>query len=259
MRLIAEILRHRYLLATFVRRQYQLRYRQSAAGILWAFVAPVMLLVTATIVFDRVARVDTGDAPYTLFVLAGLVPWTFFASSLTFGVPSVVSAQTMVSRLPFPRSVLPIGMIGTALLDLVVSLLLFLGFSVGLGEGIPATAIAFPVLLLIEMVLVLGLVLVASALNVFARDLRFLVPLVVQLWLFLTPVMYPLSAVPDRLRVLYDLNPMTGLVEGSRALLVYGEAPDPSILIPAAVGALLAFAIGTWYFGAVEDRFADVV
>jgi ABC-type polysaccharide/polyol phosphate export permease len=150
-------------------------------------------------------------------------------------------------------------MIGVSLLDLGVAVGIFLVFTLVIGEGLALTAAWFPVLLLIEIVLVTGVVLLGSAINVFARDVRLAVPLLIQLWLFLTPVMYPLESVPSHLRPWYVLNPMTGLVESYRAILIHRQAPDVSLLVPAIVGSVVLFVVGAWYFGSTEPRFADVV
>lgn len=247
------------LALSFVRRQYQLRYRQSFAGIAWALFPPIASLFAATVVFRDVLGVDTGSVPYPLFALAGLAPWSFFAASLTGGIPSVVTQQSMVTRLSFPRSTIPISAVGTALIDLGVTAVVFVAFVVVTGAGLPLTALWAPVLVLIEFLLALGIVLFGSALNVFARDIRLAVPLVVQIWLLLTPVMYPLSEVPADQRRLYLLNPMTGLIESFREVLIEGNAPDLALLGPSIIGAGVALALGIWYFSATQARFADVV
>jgi lipopolysaccharide transport system permease protein len=258
--LIAQLWASRPLLLTLVRRQYQLRYRQSFAGIGWAIVPPLATLAVATLVFDQVAGVDTGKVPYVMFALAALVPWTFFSTSLTFGITSVVNEKFIVTRLAFPRAVLPLSMIGTALIDLFAAILVFLVFVLFTGIGLPITALWFPVLIMIELVLVTGVVLLASAMNVFARDVRQAVPVVTQLWLFVTPVMYPLSKVPEQYRGLMEwLNPMAGVVETSRLILLEGKAPNIELLIPALVGAAAMLILGGWYFGSTEQRFADAI
>jgi ABC-type polysaccharide/polyol phosphate export permease len=228
-------------------------------GFTWALLPPLAILAAGMLVFDRVVRVDTGDVPYVIFAMAALVPWTFFANSLQFGIPSVAEALVMVTRLPFPRAVLPLSMIGVSLLDLSVTIAIFAVFIFAIGDGLTLAVVWFPVLLLIEVVLIVGVVLLGSAINVFARDVRLAVPLLVQLWLFVTPVMYPLDSVPAGLRTWYLLNPLTGLVESYRAILVHGMAPDRGLLIPAVIGAVVTFAVGSWYFGSTEARFADVV
>jgi lipopolysaccharide transport system permease protein len=250
---------HRDLVVSLIRRQFQLRYRQSAAGVGWAVLPPLVTVGAATVVFDKVANLDTGSVPYPLFAFAALTPWTFFASSLTFGVPSVVQNHQMVTRLAFPRAVLPMSMIGLALVDLAIAGLTFVAFVYITGSAIPVTALWFPALLFVEMMLVLGVVLLGSAVNVFARDVKLAVPLVAQLWLFLTPVLYPLASVPEGLRPWYMANPMTGLIESFRRVLIYGDTPDIAILLPSIGGAFVVMLFGWWYFSATEHRFADVI
>lgn len=249
---------YRHLLASLVRRQYRLRYRQSFAGLAWALVPPLATLGAAMLVFHNVIGVRTEE-PYALFALAALAPWTFFANSLIIGVPSVVNAQVMVTRLSFPRAIVPLSTIGIALLDLAISGLVFVVFSYAVGDGLPATALLFPLLVLLEIALIIGVVLLASALNAFARDIGLAVPLIVQLWFFLTPVVYPLTEVPSSLKGFYLANPMTGIVESARRLLVDGQLPDFTLLVTAGLGAAGVLLIGSWYFAATESRFADVV
>lgn len=257
--MLARLWLHRPLILSLVRRQYHVRYRQSFAGLLWALVAPLATLGVGVVVFQHVAGVSTGKTSYVTFTLAGLMPWTFFASSLTFGIPSVSEGKMMITRLAFPRAALPLGMIGISLLDLCVATGLFVAFVYGSGETLPPTAVWSPLILLIELLLIVGLVLLGSAVNVFARDVRLAVPLGIPLWLFLTPVMYPFSEVRPALQPFYLVNPMTGIVESFRDVLVDGHSPDVQLLLPAALGALGALALGTWYFKATESRFADVI
>jgi lipopolysaccharide transport system permease protein len=250
---------YRDLIFSLVRRQYQLRYRQSAAGLIWTIVPPVATLGLATLVFHRVAGVETTEVSYPVFTMSGLVLWTFFASSLTNGIPSVVGSLPMVTRFAFPKAVLPFSMIGLAGLDLGVSVVLFGIVAFADGSGLTWTALFLPILILIEVVLVTGLVLLMSAVNMFARDIKLGVPLLIQAWLFLTPVLYPLGAVPKELRSVYLVNPMTGLVENAHRILAYGQMPEWTLLVPSALGALVAVVWGSWYFSATENRFADVV
>ena len=259
MQLLRRLWAHRGLVASFMRRMFQLRYRQSAVGIAWAFVLPLVTVGMGSLVFDEVAGVDTGGTPYVVFVMAALVPWSFCANSVLFGVISITTSMQLVTRLPFPRAALPVSVVGVALIDLAVSAFLFVVVAVTVGSGIPLSALWLPLPLAVEVVLVAGVVLLLSAVNVFARDIGLAAPLLVQLWLFLTPVLYPLASVPSHLRGLYLLNPMTGLVETFRDILVYGHAPRPEMIVPAAVGAAAAFLLGRWYFAASEPRFADVV
>jgi lipopolysaccharide transport system permease protein len=257
--MIRRIWQHRSLLISLVRRQYQLRYRQSFGGWIWAILPPILGAGVGTLVFHQVAGIDTGTTPYPLFIMAGLVPWTFFASSLQLGVPSIVVFQMIVSRVPFPRAVVPLSMLGLALLDLLVASVVFVIFTYVLGEGLLLSWLWVPVLLIIEVGLTAGVVLLGSAVNVFARDLRVGIPLLVQVWLFLTPVLYPLDSVPSDIRNLYLLNPMTGLIESFRDVLLYGRSPAFEMLVPGLSGAVLLLVVGSWYFRSTEVRFADVL
>ena len=250
---------HRYLLFAVAHREYKIRYRQSIVGIMWAVVPPIISVAAATLVFHRVAGVDSGSVPYPLFAFAGLAPWTFIASSLSFGVPSVIGASQTITRIPFPRAVLPLAMVVTALIDLAIATGTFVIFVYLSGNSLPPTALWFPLIFLVELVLAVGVVLLGGALNVFARDVKLLLPLLIPLWLLLTPVMYPLDSVPPNLRPLYLLNPMTGIIESFRGVLIYGVGPKMTILAPSIVGALVTLLVGAWYFSATEHRFADVV
>jgi lipopolysaccharide transport system permease protein len=162
----------------------------------------------------------------------------------------------MVTRLSFPRAIIPLSTVGISLLDLTVAGLTFVVFAYTIGSGLQVTALWFPLLVLIEIVLIVGVLLLASALNVFARDVGLAVPLVVQVWFFLTPVVYPLDKAPGALRV---ANPMTGLVESFRQVLVYGEPPEFGLLLPAVLGATVIFVLGFSYFRATERNLADVI
>lgn len=250
---------HRNLLLTLVRRQYQLRYRQSFVGFAWALLPPLATLGVGTILFNGVTRVNTGDVPYVLFAAAGLVPWTFFANSLAQGIPSIVGSIQMVTRLPFPRAVLPLSMVGLSFVDLLVASAAFVVLAVTIGGGLPVTALWAPLLLLLEVPLVVGVALLGSAMNVFARDIRLAVPFLVQLWLFVTPVLYPLRQARERLGDVLLLNPMTGLVGSFRTVLIDGRSPDAQLLIPAMVGTVVLLVVGLWYFRSTEPRFADVI
>jgi lipopolysaccharide transport system permease protein len=258
---IARTWSHRSLLTSLIRRQFQLRYRQSVAGVFWAAIPPLVTVFASTLVFNQVAGVTSGDPdiPYPLFVFAAITPWTFFAGSVTFGVPSVASSQPMVSRLAFPRGVLPLSMVGLALVDFAIASATFVIYLYVTGNTLPATVVWVPPLLVIEILFACGIVLFLSALNMFARDVKLAVPFVTQLWLFLTPVMYPLEKVPDELRSVYLANPMTGIVESFRDVLIIGSAPDLELLGPSLIGAAAALVLGIWYFGATERRFADVI
>jgi lipopolysaccharide transport system permease protein len=260
MAVLIRLWKNRYLVASLIRRTYQVRYRQSLVGYWWAILPPLGMLAVGFLVFDRVAGVDPGKKGYALVTMAALLPWNLFANSLVAGVPIIAATSTMVTRLAFPRAVLPLSVIGTSLLGAGISSLLFLAIAFITGQGLPATAVWFPALVLIELVFIAGILFLGSALDVFARDVRLAVPIVAQLWLLATPVMYPLDSVkPESLRQLYMLNPMTGVTEAFRQVLVFGNLPGWDLLMPVTIGAVACFVVGAWYFGATERRFADAV
>lgn len=248
----------RHLVATLTRRAYQIRYRQSFVGYFWAVIPPLGILLVGSVVFDRVAGLGSERGSYALVTMAAVIPWSFFASSLAAGIPVIYSSQSMITRLAFPRAALPIAAVSTSLIGLAISCLLFVAIAVMDGSGIPLTALWFPALLMLEVIFIVGIVLLGSALDVFARDMRLALPIVVQLWMLLTPVMYSLESV-DSLRSWYLANPMTGVVESFRRVLVFGQAPDIGLLMPTIIGAVAAFVIGVWYFTATEPRFADAI
>jgi lipopolysaccharide transport system permease protein len=229
-------------------------------GLAWAILPPIATLATAMLVFGNIAGVDTGKNSYSLITMAALVPWTFFASSLTSGIPSIVSNSTTLTRIPFPRAALPLGTIGISMIDISISMVIFTLMAYTIGDGLPLTALWLPALFALELILVVGVVLLGSAVNVFARDVKLAVPLGTQLWMFLTPVLYPLSTVESpEIRTFMLANPMTGLVESFRDILIHGTAPDVGLLMPTMIGAAGLLLLGSWYFSAVETRFADVV
>jgi lipopolysaccharide transport system permease protein len=250
---------HPHLIFELTRRQFTIRYRQSFGGLTWAILIPLATLGAANLVFHEVAGISSGKSSYAILTLAALIPWTFFANSINVGVPSIVSSHQMVTRLVFPKSALPLSAVGLSFVDLAISATIFLAFLYGSGEHLPLSAVWVLPLLLLEIVLIVGVVLLGSAINVFARDIRLAVPMIVQLWLFITPVMYPLRTVSDELRPWFLANPMTGLVEAHRQALVYGNQPQLELLVPALIGAGALLLIGSWYFAATESRFADVV
>jgi lipopolysaccharide transport system permease protein len=249
---------HRDLVASLVRRQFQLRYRQSAVGFAWALLPSLATLGVGAILFRGVLGVKTGGEPYSVVTMAALIPWMFLANSLPQGITSVAQNLAIVTRLAFPRAALPLSIVGLSVLDLLVASAAFVVIALVTGEGIPVTAAWAPLLVLLEVPLIVGVVLLGAALNVFARDVKLAVPLVVQVWLLLTPVLYPLSAA-EHLRRFYLINPMTGMVESFRRVLVYGQAPDLQLLLPTMIGAVGLFVIGWWYFRSTEPRFADVI
>lgn len=255
----SNLYQYRELLWRWTLREIGVRYKQSFLGATWAILQPLAMMLMFTAVFSFLARVPTDGIPYPVFSYAAVLPWTFFSSSVSFGVPSLVNNLNLVTKIYFPREILPMGAIGACFFDFLIASTIFLPML--LLYRIPLSwALAWlPVLLVLQMVLTLGVVLLGSAIIVLYRDVRFIVPLALQLWMFASPIIYPVSLVPERFRPFYVLNPMAGLIDAYRQVIVYGQPPALGYLGLSAVGALVLFAIGLVTFRRLEKSFADVI
>jgi lipopolysaccharide transport system permease protein len=255
----AELWRYRDLLRFLVWRDVKVRYAQSVLGIGWAVIQPLFSMVVFTIVFGRLARIESDGAPYAIFSYTALVPWTYFSSAVADSTASLVNAAGMLSKVYFPRLVIPLTPLLAKLLDFAIALVVLAGMLLWYRVQPTLWTLFLPVLGLIMIASAFGIGMWLTALNVQYRDIRYAVGLLVQLWMYASPVVYPASLVPDHLRLLYGLNPMAGVIEGFRSALL-GTVPMPWDLI--AVGAMTAVALlvsGAYYFRRVEDVFADVV
>jgi lipopolysaccharide transport system permease protein len=249
----------RDLLYEWTSRSIRARYQQSALGWLWAVIQPVAQVAMFTFIFTLVVPVNTGDSAYVIFSYVAMVPWTFLASSLTDMSNSLVDNMSLVTKIYFPRQVLPVAAMLARMMDfgvaaiLIVILMLF--YQVPL---FPAGLLFLPVILAIQLVLILGLGLAFAAANVFFRDVRSLLTLGLQIWFYASPIIYPVSMVPESLRRLYFLNPMAGILEAYRDVLLRNQLPG-SYLVIAAIISVVIFAIGYWFFKRFEFLFADIV
>lgn len=235
-----------------------MRYKQTVLGAGWAVVRPLLSTLVFTVVFGRVAKLPSEGAPYALFALAGVLPWTFFSSVVAGAGESLVGAQHLVSKIYFPRLLIPLSVLGTCLLDLGVGLALLAALAIAYGVGLGASWLVLPLLVLLLVLSSLGIGTLFAALNVTYRDVRHLVPYALQVWLYATPVVYPATLFPERLRWLLYLNPVAGPVEAFRAVAL-GRAVDSTGVAVSILSSLLLLALGLFYFGRVERRFADVI
>jgi lipopolysaccharide transport system permease protein len=255
----AELVRARDLLWEWTRRILQARYQQSLLGWFWAFIQPAAQAAIFTIIFTRLVPVDTGDTPYAAFAYVATASWAFLVSSLTDMTTSLVDNMSLVNKVYFPRETLPLACMLARLADLAVAALLFLGIAVYFRVPFfPPIVLVLPLVLLLQVLLVSGIGLATAALNVFARDVRPLVVVVTQLWMYASPVIYPVEAIPQAYRGIYRLNPMVGILEGYRDLLLKQRLPG-SELLTSAVVAVAVFGFGYWFFKRVEFKFADIV
>lgn len=235
------------------------RYQQSMLGWLWAVVQPAATVVIFSIIFTYFVPIDTGDIPYPVFSYVAVLPWTFLAAALPDMSNSLVYNISLVTKIYFPREALPIAAMFARLLDFGIGvgllLVLMLYYHMPLASN---TLFMFPVILAIQITLVLGLGLACAALNVFVRDVQPLLTLGIQLWFYASPIIYPIKLIPQEWRSFYFLNPMAGILEAYRDVVLYGRLPGIYLLFSALVSGVI-FCLGYWFFKRVEYRFADYV
>ncbi|MDX6602102.1 MAG: lipopolysaccharide transport system permease protein [Solirubrobacterales bacterium] len=253
-----ELWRYRDLAYQIAARDVTVRYRQTALGAAWAVLQPVGFMVVFSLFFGGVAGVSSDGLPYPLFSLAALVPWTFFANSLLLGSESLVSNAALVSKIYFPRIFMPAGAIAAGLVDLGVSLVILFIIVLAWGYVPPIAVLVLPVLIAIMLAAVMGATAALSAVNVRYRDVKYVIPFAIQMWLFATPVVYSSSAIDEPWRTLTAINPMVGVVEGFRWAVLGSDAPLALIGV-SAVSALVLFVAGLAYFDRVERSFADFI
>jgi lipopolysaccharide transport system permease protein len=256
---LREIWQYRELLYFFVWRDVKVRYKQTAFGAAWAVIQPFLLMVVFSVFLGRLAGVPSDGLPYPIFSYTALVPWTLFASSLAGAAASLVAGGGLVSKIYFPRILLPVASAGSYLLDFAIAMGLLVGM-MAWYDIYPGAALAWlPAFVALALLTALGVGIWLSALNVRYRDVRYAVPFLVQLWLFASPVAYPASEVPEGWQTVYGLNPMTGVVEGFRWALLDGPAPAAGMVAASAGVAVALLAIGLVYFRRTERTFADVI
>ena len=250
---------HRELLYFLIWRDIKVRYKQTVLGIAWAVLQPFLLMVVFSVFFGRLAKVPSDGFPYPLFTFCGLLPWQLFAHALTESSNSLVANERLITKVYFPRLVIPLSAVLTGLVDFIFAFLVLLGMMIHYGVMATSALWTLPLFILMAVATALGVGLWLSALNVQYRDVRYTIPLITQCWLFLSPVAYPSSIVPEPWRLLYGVNPMAGVVEGFRwALLGKAQSPRPLLLVSVAVVTLLLMS-GLYYFRRMEKTFADVI
>jgi lipopolysaccharide transport system permease protein len=247
------------LFMNLTRREVKGRYSQSLFGAGWAIAQPLATMAVFTLVFARLGQMPSGGAPYPLFAFAALVPWFFFSNSVMSGTMSLVTYRNIVTKTYFPREIVPLAQVGSRLVDLGVSSTLFVGLLFYYNVGFGPWLFMVPPLLLLLLLFTLGVTFATSAINVFYRDVNPVVQIGLQLWLYLTPVAYPLSAVPERYRAFFLANPLTGVVEGLRAVLVFGHEPDWQVLRISTALIVGIFIGAVILFKSTDKFFADVI
>jgi lipopolysaccharide transport system permease protein len=255
---LRELWNYRELLSSFTWRDVKIRYKQTALGFLWAIIQPLFMMLIFTVFFGRLAKIPSDGIPYPLFVLAALLPWTLFAEGITRSTSSMITNANIMTKVYFPRLIMPLSGILSPLVDFVFSFLILV-IMMALYGFIPTLNIIFlPLFILLALATSLGIGLWLSALNVQYRDFQYTIPFLIQLGLFASPVVYPASLVPESVRFLYGLNPMAGVIEGFRWALLGTQIPGAMILVSVGMVALLLVS-GAFYFRKMEQYYADVV
>ena len=256
---LRELWEFRELLLFFAWRDIKVRYRQTVMGVLWAIIQPFFTMVIFSLFFGRLANIPSDGVPYPVFSFAALVPWTFFANALAQASNSLVVNANMVKKIYFPRLALPIATVLAGIVDFVLAFILLLGIMLYYGLVPTVNIIWLPFFALLALVTSLGVSLWLSAMNVQFRDVRYTIPFLTQAWLFVTPIAYPSSLLPEPWRIVYGLNPMAGVVEGFRWALLGTDTGSGQMIIVSALVALILFISGAFYFRRMEQSFADVL
>ena len=252
-----DLLSARELLLIWTWREFRVRYSQSFLGVAWAIIQPLALMLVFSVIFSLFLQVPTGGMPYPVVAYSALLPWVFFVNALSTAIPSLVGNLHLVTKIAFPREILPLATILVSMIDFLVAALIFFAMLLYYNIPLHITILLTPLLVLVQLVFSLGLSLFGAALNVFYRDIRFLIPLLLQVWMYLSPVIYPLEVVPAWLRPYYLLNPMATLIDSYRRVLVFGQTPQWAYLGLTAGLAWVLLLAGYHYFKASEATFAD--
>lgn len=256
---ILEFWHFRELFWALTLREIKIRYKQTVLGAAWAILQPAALTVIFTIVFGIFLKVTSGPVPYPIFAYSALLPWTFFSTAVSFGALSVVNNANLVTKIYFSREILPLASVAAAFFDFITAsaifILMFIFYRVPLNLNMFFLLIIIPAIFLLTT----GISLILACLNVLFRDVRFVIPIVLQIWFYITPIIYSLDQVPAKFRIFYPVNPMAPLIESFRTVTILGKSPDLPQLSLAALNSILVFILGYWFFKSKEKIFADVI
>jgi homopolymeric O-antigen transport system permease protein len=255
---LRELWSHRELLYFLSWRDVKVRYKQTLLGAAWAVLQPLLGMVVFTLFFGKLAKVPSDGIPYPIFAYAGLLPWTFFSNAVTSSGNSLVGSSALITKVYFPRMIIPGAAISAGLVDFGIASLILVAMMAYYGVGLSASAVMLPPLVLLTAIFAMAVGMWMSALNVRYRDVRYALPFLIQLWMFATPIIYPASLVPARWRWLLWLNPLAGLIEGFRSALF--ERPFAWVaLAGSAMVALGSLVYSAWAFRQMEREFADII
>ncbi len=241
-------------------RDLKVRYKQSVLGVLWAIIKPFLAMVVFTIFFGNLAKLPSDGLPYPIWSYTGLLPWEFFAAALSVSARSMLTSGNMVSKIYFPRIIVPLASVFANLVDFLIAFVILIGMMIFYHITPTINMLWLPAFMLLSVITALGVGLWFSALLVMYRDINYMLPFITQIWMFISPVVYASSVVPEKWRVLYSLNPMAGVVEGFRwALLGTQQSISPLMIAISSVIALTLFISGLFFFRRMERVFADMI
>ena len=249
---------YRELLYFLTWRDVKVRYKQTALGVAWVIIQPLLTMLIFTLFFGKLAGIPSDNIPYPIFAYAGLLPWTFFANAISHSGNSLVANANLITKVYFPRMIIPGAAVASGLIDFAIAFVLLVGLMLYYKVSMTWHLLFFPVLVLLTTVLAVGVGMWFSAINVKYRDVRFALPFLVQLWMFVSPVIYPSSFLPPKLRLLLLLNPLTGIIEGYRSSL-FGRAFNWTALLISAAITLVVLIYSSYTFRRMEKGFADIV
>jgi lipopolysaccharide transport system permease protein len=256
---LGAVWQYQELLYFLVWREVKVRYKQTALGIAWAMLQPLMTMMIFTVIFGAFVNIPSDGLPYPIFAYTALLPWTYFAEAISRSSVSLVSDASLIRKVYFPRLIMPLAAVVSPAVDFVLSFLLLLGMMAWFGIAPTSGVLALPLFLLLALLTALAVGLWLSALNVRYRDVRHTIPFLIQFWMYASPVAYSTSLVPERWRLLYSLNPMAGVIEGFRWALLGKESPDLGVIMAGAVAVMALLIGGLVFFKRMERTFADVI
>ena len=256
---IGELLAYRELLYFLIWRDVKVRYKQTALGVAWAVIQPVMTMIVFSVFFGKLAKLPSDGVPYPIFAFTALVPWTLFSNGLTLGTNSLVGSSHLIKKVYFPRLIIPTATVLAGVVDFVVALGVLVVLMAFYGIAPTLNALWLPAFLILTLVSSLGVSLWLSALNVGYRDVKYVIPFLTQIWMFATPIAYSSSLLNETWRTVYGINPMVGVVEGFRWALLGTDTKPGFMILVSTIAAVLLLLSGAFYFRRMEKTFADIV
>jgi lipopolysaccharide transport system permease protein len=254
-----ELRHYRDLFYFLVVRDIKVKYKQTVLGGLWAIIQPFFSMIVFTLFFGKLAKMPSDDIPYPIFNYTAMVAWTYFATSITGSGNSLITEKNLISKVYFPRIIVPLSPVLASLLDFSIAFMVLIGMMIYFHIYPSVMILCVPFLVILMMFTASGVGMVLAALNAKYRDIRYTIPFLVQLWMFASPIVYPASLIPGRYRLIYALNPMTGVIEGFRSALLGTVAFPTSMILISMIASVILFTSGLLYFKQMEHYFADII